>query len=113
MACTKALCILIGEWLASHGYSQAQQYAVLNYIHRESDFNPDTIERTGACLYQWAGERRRAILKIGHGHCPDWRTQVEFADYELRHTFCGFFHTSNPYQHIRVHFGSGAIERCR
>lgn len=113
MTCVVSLCILMGGWLVQHGYDKPHTDAVLRYVKRESDFNPNIIERSGACLMQWAGKRRRAILAQGRGRCPSWEEQMAFADYELHHVYCGFWHALDPYLNIRVHFGAGAIERCR
>lgn len=106
--CT-ALCIFVSVWLTDHHYSPAQRDAVLFYIHHESDFDPATIERSGACLVQWAGSRRRQILALGNGRCPSIETQLEFADHELRTipNFRGFWTSSNPRWHMRYHFGQG------
>ena len=109
MPCVKALCVLVGVWLGDHGYDASHRDAVLVYIERESGFDPDVVSRNGVCLYQWAGQRRRAIL--ARGACPDWRTQVEFADVELHGPFAGFWRSPDPARHMREHFGRGVLDR--
>ena len=112
MTCVTALCILMGGWLTSHNYDISHRDAILRYVKRESDFQPNIIERTGICAFQWAGERRRNILRVGNGKCPSWQVQMIVADEELHKFFCGFFHAIDPFYHMRIHFGQGAIERC-
>lgn len=110
MACAHALAVCISMWLTAHGYSTAQRDAVLSYMHRESDFNPSLIERTGACLWQHAGHRRHQILALGGGRCPPWEQQMEFGDHELRTEFRRFWTADNPHAYMRNCFGMG---RCR
>lgn len=82
------MCLALSGWMGEHGYPATMRDAVLAYVRSESGFRPDVIKPSGACLMQWAGERRRQVLAIGHGHCPDWRVQMVFADYELRSIAC-------------------------
>ena len=111
MACSKILCVLVASWLSTHGYDPAHREAVLNYIAHESDFEPDVVERTGACLFQWAGQRRRYALSLGRGRCPPWEVQMLIADRELRGPFAGFWRAHDPRTHMRAHFGRGALDR--
>lgn len=106
MSCAPlAACLAL--WMGAHGYDPPHQRAVLEYVHHESGFQPDVVVRTGACLFQWAGSRRRAVLKLGGGHCPSWEVQIEQADHEMRTLFPGFFHSLRPFEHMRNHFGRG------
>jgi hypothetical protein len=78
------LCMLIASWLGQHGYDQPHRQAMLRNIEIESRFNPDAISRSGSrCLFQWNGERRQRVLS-GSLKCPAWKTQLAFADAELR-----------------------------
>jgi hypothetical protein len=111
MACF-GLCLLVSVWLTQHSYDAPHRDAVLAYIHRESDFDFNLIERTGVCGFQWAGARRVRVLGIGHGRCPHWERQVEIADYELRHepAYSCFFRATTyagALSAIRRGFGRG------
>lgn len=109
MSCAAiAVCALLSWWLGNHGYDAPHREAVLAYVRSESDFQWWKIEWSGACLFQWAGERRRDVLAAGHGRCPSWRDQAIFADRELRTLFRGFWTTRYPGEHMRRHFGAGA-----
>lgn len=83
MVCT-TLAICMTVWMTAHDYPKSLQTEILSYVRHESDFHSDIIERTGSCAFQWAGERRRHILAIGHGKCPSWTEQMEYMDWELR-----------------------------
>ena len=83
MACF-GLCLLVSAWLTENHYDAPHRDAVLTYIRHESDFQPNLIERTGVCLAQWAGSRRRDVLAQGRGRCPPWQDQLERMDFELR-----------------------------
>lgn len=110
MTC-EALCLAISLWLTQHGYDAPRRDAVLEYVRLESGFDPKVVRRTGACLFQWAGKRRIAVLALGRGRCPNWQTQVAHADRELRtvHRY-GSFWTCAPgqaFREFRQHFGRG------
>jgi hypothetical protein len=82
MQCAAQLCFAISAWLTAHSYDPDHRDAVLRYIQAESGFEEQVVSRSGACLCQWAGSRRRSILS--QGRCPSWERQLEFADAELR-----------------------------
>jgi len=75
-------------WMGSHGYPKPLQAAVLDYVKHESGFEAGKIVSTGACLFQWAGVRRRRVLALGGGVCPAWEAQMGFMDRELRGEDC-------------------------
>lgn len=104
------LCLAVAGWLTSHGYDAPHRDAVLSYINHESGFQPDVIAWSGACLFQWAGSRRRYVLSVGHGRCPNLYTQLAIADRELHTDFAGFWRSANPSAHMRKHFGAGALD---
>jgi hypothetical protein len=110
MQCTVLLCLAVSAWLSAHHYDPPHRDAVLAYIQHESGFNPDTIEWSGACVGQWAGVRRRYILSLGRGRCPPWQVQMLVMDRELHTDFAGFWRSANPAQHMRRHFGAGALD---
>lgn len=84
MACQAiALCVLISHWLTDHRFDPAHRDAVLSYIEHESGFDQNVIVNTGACLPQWAGERRRDALHAGGGICPSITWQLERMEWEL------------------------------
>ena len=105
-----ALCVLLSGWLGDHGYDAPHRDAVLAYVRHESGFVPNAIARSGACLFQWAGPRRREVLRIGRGTCPSWQVQATIADRELRTHFAGFWWSRDPALHMRRHFGTGALD---
>lgn len=104
-----AVCLLLSGWLSGHGYDAPRRDAVLAYVGRESGFDPDVVTASGACLFQWAGARRREVLMLGEGRCPSWEAQVELADRELRTTFAGFWRSRHPAARMRECFGKGII----
>ncbi len=110
MLCSQAMAVCISMWLSGHGYDAPHREAVLSYIKRESGFAPGVVVKTGACLGQWAGIRRKQILELGRGKCPAWDIQLEFMDRELRGPFKGFWHSPNPNTHICNHFGRGKAD---
>lgn len=104
----------ISGWLTNHGYAPHQRDAVLSYVSRESGFRPSVVAASGACLLQWAGSRRRAMLALGNGQCPTWETQMDFADRELRTEpcFAAFWRAApdRAFATLRRTFGKG---NCR
>lgn len=107
-----ALCAVLSGWLTNSGFDAPHRDAVLTYIEHESGFDPDATSRSGACLFQWAGSRRRDVLALGHGKCPPIETQVQFAIKELREVGafqCFWLARSYPdaARMMRRGFGSG------
>lgn len=79
------LCLWISVWLTQHNYDPPHRNAMLRHIQIESRFQEDALAPWGSiCLFQWNGVRRRQVLALGGGKCPDWDTQMAFADRELR-----------------------------
>jgi hypothetical protein len=112
---TLLICTLLSTWMSQHGYDAIHRDIVLDYIKRESDFQSEKIEWSGACLFQWAGTRRVSILKLGGGKCPSWEEQMKFADNELRTMpeFRGFWVSDRNSAHMLFHrcFGQGRCNR--
>lgn len=90
-------------------YHPAQIQAIDRYIERESRYDYTVEASSGACLFQWAGSRRRRITH--GGACPPLRYQLRYADWEMRSpTFRCFLYARSPgeaYAILRYTFGRG------
>lgn len=99
-------------WFSDHWFDPAHRDALLTYTQHESGFDPTVIVRTGACLPQWAGERRRFALEVGHGACPAVSWQFSRIHWELWNidAFRCFWHARSygeALSAIRKGFGAG------
>lgn len=84
MACQAvALCAFLFTWLTDHSFDPIHRDAVITYVQHESGFDPNVIVNTGACLFQFAGARRRIALQAGNGRCPPVTWQLERMRWEL------------------------------
>lgn len=95
-------------WLTAHGYDAPHRDAVLSYVGHESGYETNVVTRTGACLFQWAGARRRRLMDE-YGRCPSWWRQMIFADHELRNVraYRCFWTGANPAGAMKRGFGGG------
>jgi hypothetical protein len=78
-----ALCAMMTTWFSERGFDPPHTEALMTYIEHESGFDPNVIVRTGVCLGQWAGQRRRTALAAGHGKCPPVEWQLAQIQKEL------------------------------
>lgn len=87
------------------GYPQPQLAALDRYVASESSYDHLVQSWSGACLFQWAGSRRRRVTN--GGRCPPLKVQLAIADQEIRSNFPCFLRASNPYAVFRRTFGRG------
>jgi hypothetical protein len=105
----------IARWFSAAGYKDFQVAALLAHARDESGFNP-CIRGAGDLSYtfQWAGQRLAQLHQFAHTNgCPQLRTQLAFADWELRNQpkFACFWSattTAGAYAALRRGFGRGS-----
>ena len=105
----------ISKWLADAGYQPFQVAALLQHARVESGFNA-CISGAGDLryLFQWGSTRRQRLQEFAHtSGCPQIRTQMAFADKELRNDpkFSCFWNAqtqSDAYAALRRGFGQGS-----
>lgn len=105
----------IDQWLSTAGYKDFQVAALLQHAKAESGFNA-CIAGAGDLryLFQWGGRRREQLQEFAHtSGCPQIRTQMAFADKELRNDpkFSCFWNAqtqSEAYAALRRGFGHGS-----
>jgi hypothetical protein len=105
----------ITKWLTDAGYKPFQVAALLEHAKAESGFNACI---SGASdlryLFQWGGRRRQQLQEFAKtSGCPQIRTQLAFADKELRNDpkFTCFWNgrtQSEAYAMLRRGFGQGS-----
>jgi hypothetical protein len=98
------------SWFLAHNYSPSQAQAMIHQANIESRLQPCVRAHTGSWLYGWVGSRRKALAAYaGTTSCPPLRTQLEFADYELRTEYTSFWDASprNAFHVLRKCFGRG------
>ncbi len=74
------------RWLAAAGYKDFQIAALATHAAAESGFRPCAIGPGDLrYLFQWGGTRRQRLQAFAHtSDCPHLRTQLAFANRELR-----------------------------
>jgi hypothetical protein len=105
----------IAQWLSTHGYRDFQISALLGHARDESNFNV-CIRGVGDLSYtfQWGGRRLEQLHEFAHTNgCPHIRTQMAFADWELRNEpkFACFWAATTEagaYAALRRGFGRGS-----
>jgi len=105
----------IASWLSTNGYRDFQVAALVQLADTESGFRPCVVGPGGYhYLYQWGGVRLRQLRDFAQtSGCPHIRTQLAFADKELRgeakfSCFWGARDESSAYVALRRIFGRGS-----
>ena len=105
----------IATWLSANGYRDFQVAALMQLADTESGFRPCVIGPGGYhYLYQWGGTRLRQLREYAQtSGCPQLKTQLAFADRELRSEssfscFWGATSTPAAYVALRRIFGHGS-----
>src|SRR5205823_4921401 len=105
----------IASWLSSNGYRDFQVAALLQLADTESGFRPCVVgPGSYHYLFQWGGVRLRQLREFAQtSGCPHIRTQLAFADKELRGEFkfsCFWGARDEPsaYVALRRIFGRGS-----
>jgi len=105
----------IASWLSTNGYRDFQVEALLQLADTESGFRPCVIGPGGYhYLFQWGGVRLRQLREFSQtSGCPHIRTQLAFADKELRgeskfSCFWGARDEPSAYVALRRIFGRGS-----
>jgi hypothetical protein len=103
------------SWLSSTGYRDFQVAALVQLADTESGFRPCVVGPGGYhYLFQWGGTRLRQLREFAQTPgCPQLRTQLAFADKELRHEskfscFWGASAEPAAYVALRRIFGRGS-----
>jgi len=103
------------SWLSSTGYRDFQVAALLQLADTESGFRPCVVGPGGYhYLFQWGGTRLRQLREFAQtSGCPQLRTQLAFADNELRNEpkfscFWGAAGEPAAYVALRRIFGRGS-----
>lgn len=103
------------NWLSTNGYRDFQVTALMQLADTESGFRPCVIGPGGYhYLFQWGGVRLRQLREFAQtSGCPQLKTQLAFADRELRGEpkfSCFWGATSEPsaYVALRRIFGRGS-----
>jgi hypothetical protein len=103
------------QWLSTHGYQQFQIAALIEHAQVESGFQACAAGPGGFhYLFQWGGTRLQRLQKFAqHSGCPRLKTQLAFADDELRNDpkFTCFWSAateSGAYAALRRGFGGGS-----
>jgi len=103
------------EWLSTNGYRDFQIAALVQHAKVESGFQACVGGPGGfRYLFQWGGTRLQQLQKFArHAGCPQLRTQLAFADKELRNDpkFTCFWNAateSGAYAALRRGFGGGS-----
>lgn len=105
----------IYQWFRAHGYQDYQAAALLEHARAESGFRacargPGDLRYT----FQWGGRRLEQLHAFAHTTgCPQLRTQLAFADKELRNDpkYACFWDAqteSSAYDALRRGFGRGS-----
>jgi hypothetical protein len=105
----------IYRWFMAAGYKAFQAEALMEHAQTESGFRP-CARGAGDLSYtfQWGGTRLRQLHEFAHTDgCPQLRTQLAFADKELRNDpkfSCFWSATTEPaaYAALRRGFGRGS-----
>ena len=102
------------SWFLAHHYPPSHADAMIRQANLESRLQPCVRSRTGAWLYGWVGNRRRALAAYaGTSGCPSLQAQLAFADRELRSSnFAAFWRAppASAFTELRRCFGRG---ECR
>src|SRR6202011_4916349 len=105
----------ITRWLAAAGYRDFQVAALVEHAKGESGFNACIAGPGGLrYLFQWGGTRLQRLQEFAHtSGCPQIRTQLAFADRELRDEpkFACFWQARTQtaaYAALRRGFGGGS-----
>jgi hypothetical protein len=105
----------IASWLSTNGYRDYQVAALMQLADTESGFRPCVIGPGGYhYLFQWGGVRLRQLREFSQtSGCPHIRTQLAFADKELRgeskfSCFWGARDEPSAYVALRRIFGRGS-----
>jgi hypothetical protein len=103
------------SWLSTKGYRDFQVAALVQLANTESGFRPCVVGPGGYhYLFQWGGSRLRQLREFARtSGCPQLKTQLAFADQELRSepSFSCFWATSSTpaaYVALRRIFGHGS-----
>ena len=103
------------NWLSTNGYRDYQVAALMQLADTESGFRPCVIGPGGYhYLFQWGGVRLRQLREFARtSGCPQLKTQLAFADRELRGEpkfSCFWGATSEPAAYIALRriFGRGS-----
>jgi hypothetical protein len=106
---------MVASWLSTAGYRDFQVQALLAHARVESGFQPCAAGPGGfRYLFQWGGTRLQQLQRFAHHTgCPQLRTQLAFADKELRNDpkFSCFWNATTEagaYAALRRGFGGGA-----
>ena len=105
----------IVEWLSHAGYQAFQVAALVEHARAESGFNACIAGPGGLrYLFQWGSTRRDRLQAFANtSGCPQIRTQLAFADQELRNDpkYACFWDArtqSEAYAALRRGFGGGS-----
>lgn len=105
----------IATWLHKAGYEQFQIAALLEHADAESHFQACAASPGGyRYLFQWGGRRLEQLQNFAHhSGCPQLKTQLAFADKELRNDpkFTCFWDAKTEdgaYAALRRGFGGGS-----
>ena len=105
----------IASWLSANWYRDFQVAALLQLADTESGFRPCVVGPGGYhYLFQWGGVRLRQLRDFAQtSGCPHIRTQLAFADKELRSEakfscFWGARDEPSAYVALRRIFGRGS-----
>jgi hypothetical protein len=103
------------QWFTAAGYQGYQVRALLEHARLESGFRPCAVGPGDLrYTYQWGGRRLQQLQQFAHTQgCPQLRTQLAFADHELRSEprfWCFWQATSEgaAYAALRRGFGGGS-----
>lgn len=105
----------IADWLSQAGYQPFQVTALLEHAKVESGFQACAAGAGDLrYLFQWGGTRLQQLHKFAHhSGCPQLKTQLAFADRELRNDpkFACFWDAKTEaaaYTALRRGFGRGS-----
>ena len=105
----------IADWLSHAGYQPFQVTALLEHAKTESGFQACAIGAGDlSYLFQWGGTRLKRLHEFAHhSGCPRLKTQLAFADNELRNDpkFACFWDAKTEaaaYAALRRGFGRGS-----
>jgi hypothetical protein len=103
------------QWLSTKGYREFQIDALVEHAKVESGFQACAAGPGGfRYLFQWGGARLHQLQEFArHSGCPQLKTQLAFADNELRNDpkFTCFWNAateSGAYAALRRGFGGGS-----
>ena len=104
----------MASWFSKVGYRDFQIAALVQLADTESKFRPCAVGPGGYhYLFQWGGTRLRQLREFAQtSGCPQLKTQLAFADKELRGDpkftcFWGTAAESAAYAALRRIFGRG------